>query len=170
MLNGHNGHNGHGGNGHGFPGPPPDDEPYTLAIDTDGIWTYNGAPLIHPKGLALFKDHLQRAADGRYFVQFGPLVGPVDVADFPYVARFVGVSDDGLQVLWNLPPGEVVPPTRLFQAPDGTLGVRVKDGTLPAKFDRVSGTRLGALLDTGPDGEVWYQGPGGPLAIERSEP
>jgi hypothetical protein len=168
MLNGHNGH--HTTNGHGPGRPPVDDEPYTLAIDTDGIWTYNGAPLIHPKGLAMFKDHLRRAADGSYFVQFGPLVGPVEVADFPYVARFVEASDDGLRVVWNLPPGELVPPDRLFHAPDGTLAVRVKDGTLPAKFDRVSSTRLGVLLESGPDGDVWYHGPGGPVAITCSEP
>src|SRR5688572_26061967 len=53
--------------------------PYRLEIDQDGIWTYNGAPLIHPKGLALFKDHLQREADGSYFVAFGPQRGPVAV-------------------------------------------------------------------------------------------
>jgi hypothetical protein len=165
-----NGHNGNGTNGHAPLPPVGDDEPYTLAIDTDGIWTYNGAPLIHPKGLAMFKDHLRRNADGSYYVQFGPLVGPVDVADFPYVARFMDATDEGLLVLWNTPPGELVPPGRLFQAPNGTLAIRVKDGTMPAKFDRGSSTRLGAMLEADAEGAVWYRGPGGPVAIACAEP
>jgi hypothetical protein len=163
-----NGHNGHAGNGRS-PTPPVDEEPYTLAIDGDGIWTYNGAPLIHPKGLALFKDHLRRSADGSYYVQFGPLIGPVEVADFPYVARFVGATDEGLLVVWNLPPGEVVRPERLFHAPDGTLAIWVKDGTMPAKFDRGSATRLGTLLDADADGVVWYRGPGGHAVVAAAE-
>jgi hypothetical protein len=167
MLNGHFGPD---SNGHSPTRRPGADESYTLAIDTDGIWTYDGAPLIHPKGLALFKDHLRRHDDGSYYVQFGPLVGPVEVADFPYVARFIEATADGLRVLWNTPPGEMIPASRLFHAPDGTLAIRVKDGTMPAKFDRGSATKLAALLEADDDGTVRYLGPGGPVAVTCSEP
>jgi hypothetical protein len=149
------------GNGTSPHGPTPiAEDPYTLAIDRDGIWTYNGLPLIHPKGLAMFKDHLQRDEAGRYFVQFGPMTGPVEVEDFPYVARLVSATEEGLVVQWNTPPGETIPPDCLFHTPEGTVGVRVRQGALPAKFDRVSGTKLGAFLDSEPDGTVWYRGPG----------
>ncbi|MBC7541139.1 MAG: DUF1285 domain-containing protein [Candidatus Sericytochromatia bacterium] len=144
-------------------------EPYTLAIDRDGIWTYNGLPLIHPKGLAMFKDHLQRADDGQYFVKFGPITGPVVVADFPYVARLLSATEDGLVVQWNTPPGETISPDHLFHTPEGTVGIRVRQGALPAKFDRVSGARLGDLLDADVDGTVWYRGPGRHVPVACAE-
>ena len=159
MLNGN-------GNGTSHSRPVPiEEEPYTLAIDRDGVWTYNGLPLIHPKGLAMFKDHLHRADDGRYFVQFGPISGPVEVEDFPYVARLITATDDGLVVQWNTPPGETIPPDQLFHTPEGTVGIRVRQGALPAKFDRVSGVRLGTFLDATTDGTVWYRGPGGHVPL-----
>lgn len=139
----------------------PDAAPYRLAIDSDGVWTYNGAPLIHPKGLALFKDHLHRRGDGTYYVQFGPQEGPVEVADLPYVASLKDVADAGLLVQWNTPPGERITPDHLFQTADGTLGIWVRRGQMPAKFDRQSSMMLADYLDEHAKGVFWYSGPGG---------
>jgi len=73
--------------------------PYTITIDRDGLWYYNGRQIIHPTVLRLFNDGLSRSDDGTYVIEVEGDRAPVEVEDAPIVVKSVMPvtdSDDGL--------------------------------------------------------------------------
>jgi len=74
-------------------------KPYTISIDRDGLWLYNGRQIIHPTVLRLFNDGLTRHEDGTYVLEVEGDRANVEVEDAPIVVRGVmpvSDQDDGL--------------------------------------------------------------------------
>jgi len=74
-------------------------KPYTITIDKDGAWYYNGRQIIHPTVLRLFNDGLSRHNDGTYHLEVDGDHTTVEVEDAPIVVRGVMPvmdRDDGL--------------------------------------------------------------------------
>lgn len=74
-------------------------KPYTISIDKDGLWYYNGRQIIHPTVLRMFNDGLSRVDDGTYILEVEGDRAAVEVEDAPIVVRGVMPvmdRDDGL--------------------------------------------------------------------------
>jgi hypothetical protein len=74
-------------------------KPYTISIDKDGLWYYNGRQIIHPTVLRLFNDGLSLVDDGTYILEVEGDRAAVEVEDAPIVVRGVMPvtdEDDGL--------------------------------------------------------------------------
>ena len=64
-------------------------KPYTISIDKDGLWYYNGRQIIHPTVLRLFNDGLSQIDDGTYVLEVEGDRATVEVEDAPIVVRSV---------------------------------------------------------------------------------
>ena len=74
-------------------------KPYTISINKEGLWYYNGRQIIHPTVLRLFNDGLSRHDDGTYHLEVEGDHAVVEVEDAPIVVRGVMPvrdEDDGL--------------------------------------------------------------------------
>ena len=64
-------------------------KPYTISINKEGLWYYNGRQIIHPTVLRLFNDGLSRRDDGMYVLEVDGDRTTVEVEDAPIVVRGV---------------------------------------------------------------------------------
>jgi uncharacterized protein len=61
-----------------------DSSQFSMAIDADGGWHYQGSPITRPALARLFATTLQRAPDGSYWLVTPFEAGQVEVADVPF--------------------------------------------------------------------------------------
>ena len=72
-----------------------DSSQFSMAIDADGGWHYQGSRIPRPALVELFATALQRAPDGRYWLVTPVEAGRVEVADVPFTIVELACLDPG---------------------------------------------------------------------------
>lgn len=67
---------------------------YTIRIDREGRWFYNGRQIIHPNVLRVFNDGLFLGEDNNHYLRVDDDVAYIEVEDTPFVVRRVTPTGD----------------------------------------------------------------------------
>lgn len=130
--------------------------------DATGRWFDGDDPLDHPGLTRSFDRWIDRAEDGRYCLRNDLNWAYVTIEGPPVFVR--GARPDasgGLRLSLSDGRSEALDPATLRQGPDGALYCDVRDGRLPARFDRAAMQALEDLLvETGEDTVAIRLGPG----------
>ena len=129
--------------------------------DAHGRWFDGDTPVSHAGVARNFDRWIDRADDGRYCLRNDINWAYVTIEGPPVFVRRARV--DGRDVLLGLSDGREEPlvPATLRQGPDGALYCDVRDGRLPARFDRSAAQALEDRLVEAEDGTVALDiGPG----------
>ena len=123
-----------------------------LSLDAEGRFLHRGEPITHARTLQLLWRSFRREPDGRYAVSIGREVGYVAIEAAPYAIQAVMPAPDGTLCL-RLSDGteEQLDPATLWLDEDGVLRCTVKRDH-PARFTRAGQLALGALLQEDPPG------------------
>ncbi len=121
-------------------------------MDADGIFRHEGAPVEHPRVVAMLRRGLGRAPDGRPVVRFGTTWAYLETAGDLFRVTSVALEpgeapvslharlDDDTEERVDLVAG------RVGLRPDGVLALRVKDGTEWATCLPAAHAVVGALV------------------------
>jgi hypothetical protein len=114
-----------------------------IRIHADGVWTYDGRPMVHEAIRRRFQRSLRRLADGRHVVELDGQWCEVVVEDTPLFVeriRVTGDSDAGEPetIVLELDDGaeEPLDPGTLRLVDDNRLYCAVRGGRLRARFKR----------------------------------
>src|SRR5687768_9688180 len=69
-----------------------------IRIDREGQWQWEGQPMVHENILEHLKQHLERDAEGHWWVAVGAARVPVEVEDAPYVVEAISLDDRTLRL------------------------------------------------------------------------
>lgn len=81
---------------------PADSSQFTMRIDAEGVWHYQGSRIPRPALVKLFATALHRAPDGSYWLATPVEAGRVEVADVPFTIVEVAVDRPGPDQLIRL--------------------------------------------------------------------
>ena len=112
-------------------------------LDKNGAWYHDGVHITHERTIALFDRSIDWDADGKYYLQVGTDVIPIEVDDAPYrVMDASGDSTNGFTLVLSDQTTEALDPATLRIGPDDALYCTVKEGAAPARFTRTAHNRL----------------------------
>jgi uncharacterized protein len=122
--------------------------------DARGRWFNCDDPIDHPLVVRAFDGWIDRAEDGRLCLSNDINWAYIEVEGPPYVVRGVAAEGADLTLLLSGDLRAPLDPATLRQGPDGALYCDVRNGRLPARFDRYAATQLVDLIggedDQGP--------------------
>jgi len=124
-----------------------------IRVDRDGLWAWDGRPMVHDGILRYLKQHLELDSDGNYWVAVGPSRVPVLVADAPLSVEALldgpprlRLDDDSEEPL----SGALV----LEMSADHRLFAPVKAGRYRALLSRAAHHQVWEGLEEDGDGHV----------------
>lgn len=143
-----------------FPAPEGRSRESTIALDADGTFFHDGAPVEHDKLARAMHSWIARHPDdGRFILTNGYDWTYFTVEDAPYLVRSIRVTDDDVILVLSDGTEEPWQPETTRIAPSGAMYTRVKksarfgapgskfhDAPLEAKFSRHAQLALGPLL------------------------
>lgn len=146
--------------------PPP-----SLRIRDDGVWTFDGEPVVHESVLALFKRSLRPAEAGGFELAVHGQIWPVDVEDTPVFVRHVRESGPGAYLLLLDDGSEEPLDPKTLRTDARGMRVRVRTGRFPARLTRNAYLDLAAFLVDGPGGAPVLPVRDGPdVVLEEDRP
>lgn len=112
--------------------------PCQIQVDADGKMWHDGAPMIHPKIVALIYDSVHLDEDGVYFLEVDGKRCQLEVADTFHVVNGVSLQGGTAMLTLNDGRSEPLDPATLAVGRDDVLYCRVKGGGFPARFSRAA--------------------------------
>ena len=119
-----------------------------IVINKEGIWLYNGQPIVNKAIYLFFNQNLEYSPAGGYQVRVGAEVSPVAVEDTPFVVTdvvLVSVPQQGegfFKIFLNDETEEQLDLESLSVGKDNVLYCAVKGGKFRARFLRPGYYRL----------------------------
>ena len=134
-----------------FPAPEGRSRESTIALDADGMFFHDGAPVNHDKLARAMHSWISRHPDdGRFILTNGYDWTYFTVEDAPYVVRSIKTTDDDVILVLSDGTEEKWAPETTRIAESGAMYTRVKRdanvGPFEAKFSRHAQLALGPLL------------------------
>ena len=114
--------------------------------DADGRWYDGDEPIAHPGIERAFDRWLDRADDGRYCLRNSINWAYVRIDGAPVFVRAVRHLGDRVELTLSDGRGEPLDPRTLRQDDAGRLYCDVREGRLPARFDRSAAFQLAEVL------------------------
>ncbi len=111
--------------------------PCQILIDKDGRMFHQGAEMINQGINSFLLSNLRRDNQGRYIIQLKDQKCWVQVEDTPLVVQRVDQDGDD-RLLLRLTDGATEPldPALLWVGPENVLYTKVRQGAIPARFNR----------------------------------
>jgi hypothetical protein len=133
--------------------------PCHIRIDKEGVWYYQGLPIIHQEIYRYLNQCLKKDSSGRYILQMNGERCYLEVEDAPYVIREVTLKSPpggtpALFIKLNEGTEEELRAETLWMEQGNVLHCRVKDEDYDARFLRSSYYQLTNFLHH--DGEKYY--------------
>ncbi|MCK5680597.1 DUF1285 domain-containing protein [bacterium] len=135
-----------------------------ISINALGEWWYDGAKIIHPEVLKLFKNSLTiDSIGGEYFIDYQGKRVPVKVARTPYFIRDVALETDQvgnlIGVMLEVDDGsqELLDPESLTLDDEGVLKVKIKAGQFAARCLSAAHFRIAELLEEDSEGNFFIE-------------
>jgi uncharacterized protein len=124
-----------------------------LAVDAEGTFLHQGAPITHARTLAQLWSSLRRRDDGRYEVRIGRERAYVTIDETPWAVRGLEARgpDEPPTLLLAGGACEPLDPATLWLGGDGVVRCRLARGE-PARFTRAGQAALAPWLDEDPPG------------------
>ncbi|MCX5903064.1 MAG: DUF1285 domain-containing protein [Proteobacteria bacterium] len=119
-----------------------------IVINKEGIWLYNGQPIVNKAIYLFFNQNLEYSSAGGYQVRVGAEVSPVAVEDTPFVVTDVVLvsgpeqGESFFKIQLNDETEEALDLKSLSVGKDNVLYCAVKNGRFSARFLRPSYYRL----------------------------
>jgi hypothetical protein len=118
--------------------------PFSIKIDKEGIWYYNGAEMFRKDIVNLFYEGLKRDEAGQYRIELGDDWCFIEVEDVPFVVKAVnksgskGTESETIEIYLNNENSEKLDPSSLRVGKDNVLYCTVKEGEFDARFSRAA--------------------------------
>jgi uncharacterized protein len=114
-----------------------------IHVDTEGDWSYQGNKIIREDILAFFYEHLERASDNSYTINWRGQRCDLKVDDTPFVITRVdrelsreGSGESFLLAIKHVTAPEALDPKSLWVGKDNVLYANIRSGRIPARFSR----------------------------------
>jgi hypothetical protein len=118
--------------------------PFSIKIDKEGVWYYNGAEMFRKDIVNLFYEGLKRDESGQYRIELGDDWCFIEVEDVPFVVKTVDKSgfkergSETIEIFLNDENSEELDMSSLRVGKDNVLYCRVKAGEFDARFSRAA--------------------------------
>ena len=115
----------------------PELPPCMILIDKDGRMFHEGAEMVNQGINGFLLTNLEMDEQGRYIIRLRDQKCWVEVEDTAIVVQRVGDDGNGTPVL-SLTDGtqEPLDPSLIWVGPENVLYTKVRQGTIPARFNR----------------------------------
>jgi len=136
--------------------------PFSIKIDKDGIWYYNGAEMFRKDIVNLFYEGLRRDESGQYRIELGNDWCFIEVEDVPFIVRAVDKSDlqgegiEAIQIFLNDGNSEKLDPSSLHVGKDNVLYCTVKSGVFDARFSRAAYYQIADYIDHNEEKDSYF--------------
>src|SRR5215472_6973466 len=138
-----------------FPAPEGRSRESTIALDADGIFFHDGAPVNHDKLARAMHSWISRHPDdGRFILTNGYDWTYFTVEGTPFFVEGVRASDEGPVLVLFDGTEEPLEPAALRLDADGVLRTTVKGGAYEARFSRGAQLELEPWLEQASDGSI----------------
>jgi len=127
--------------------------PFSIKIDRDGVWYYNGGEMFRKDIVNLFYEGLKRDESGQYRVELGDDWCFIEVEDVPFVVKAVdksgskGEGSERIEIFLNDGSSEILDLSSLLVGKDNVLYCTVKEGEFDARFSRAAYYQIADYID-----------------------
>ncbi|MBN2844636.1 MAG: DUF1285 domain-containing protein [Deltaproteobacteria bacterium] len=127
--------------------------PFSIKIDKEGVWYYNGAEMFRKDIVNLFYEGLKRDESGQYRIELGDDQCFIEVEDVPFVVKAVDKSGsrvkgtETIEIYLNDENSEKLDLSSLRVGKDNVLYCTVKEGEFDARFSRAAYYQIADFID-----------------------
>jgi hypothetical protein len=127
--------------------------PFSIKIDKEGVWYYNGAEMFRKDIVNLFYEGLKRDESGQYRIELGDDWCFIEVEDVPFVVKAVdksgskGGGSERIEIFLNDGNSEELDLPSLLVGKDNVLYCTVKKGEFDARFSRAAYYQIADYID-----------------------
>jgi hypothetical protein len=136
---------------------------FSIKIDKEGVWYYNGQEMFRKDIVNLFYSCLKRDESGKYVIEMENDWCFIEVEDAPFVVKTVFKSLSGeqgeketIQLLLNDSTSEELDPSTLRVGKDNVLYCSVKNGEFDARFSRASYYQIAEFIEYEKEKDAYY--------------
>ena len=136
--------------------------PFSIKIDKEGVWYYNGAEMFRKDIVNLFYEGLKRDESGKYRIELGNDWCFIEVEDVPFVVKAVskvGTKDEGnekIEISLNDGSSEELDLSSIRVGKDNVLYCTVKMGEFDARFSRAAYYQIADLMEYEKEKDAFY--------------
>jgi len=141
---------------------PSGSAPFSIRIDKEGVWYYNGEEMFRKDIVNLLYEHLSRDEEGNYVIVMGEERCVIEVEDVPYVIRAVykfsenGEEKEYVKLVMNDLSVEDLDPSTVWIGHDNIPYCTVKEGRFTARFSRAGYYQLAEYIEYDDNKNAFY--------------
>ncbi|MEA3471269.1 MAG: DUF1285 domain-containing protein [Thermodesulfobacteriota bacterium] len=136
--------------------------PFSIKIDKEGVWYYNGAEMFRKDIVNLFYEGLKRDESGQYRIELENDWCFIEVEDVPFVVKAVsksgskGEGSETIEIFLNDGSSEELDLSSIRAGKDNVLYCTVKKGEFDARFSRAAYYQIADYIDHDEGKDAFY--------------